>query len=371
MGRLIRFLAVCVVLALVGVGGYAWIQGREDEPSPFETVDVERGDIVEKAVAIGQIEPRIEFEVKSKIAGIVQKAYVDVGDVVAPGDPLIEIVPDPTPTELVEAERALESAESAFRRAEAEWERQRRLADEGITTRDAAEESREVYEQARIERERRRDALQLVREGRIQGRGRAMESVIRAPAAGIVLSRSVDPGDPVVPLTSYQEGTELVTVADMSDLIFRGTVDEIDVGKLRLGYPARLSIGALPEAEVTGVLARIAPQAIEEENAKLFEIEIELDPATDLELRAGYSANADVIIREVAGVLVIPERLVAFDDSGDEPHAFVEIPPDTPEGEPRKIPIRTGLSDGLRIEVIDGLSEGDAVVERPPRDILG
>ena len=198
-----------------------------------------------------------------------------------------------------------------------------------------------------------------------------MESVIRAPAAGIVLSRSVDPGDPVVPLTSFQEGTELVTVADMSDLIFRGTVDEIDVGKLKLGFPARLSIGALPDANLTGELARIAPQAIEEENAKLFEIEVELDPAPELELRAGYSANADVIIREVTGALVIPERLVTFDDSGDEIQASVELPPDDPAGEPRKVPIRTGLSDGLRIEVLDGLSEGDAVVERPPRDVLG
>jgi HlyD family secretion protein len=371
MGRLIRFLAVLVVLALVGVGGYAWIQGRDAEQPPFETVAVERGDIVEKAVAIGQIEPRIEFEVKSKIAGIVERTYVDVGDVVAPGDPLIKIAPDPTPTELVEAERALESTASAYRRAETEWQRQQRLAGEGIVTQDAAEASREVFEQARIQWERRRDALELVREGRIEGRGRSMESIIRAPAAGIVLSRSIDPGDPVVPLTSYQEGTELATIADMSDLIFRGTVDEIDVGKLRVGYPARLSIGALPEATVTGILTRIAPQAIEQENAKLFEIEVELDPAPGLELRAGYSANADVIIREANGVLVIPERLVSFDDSDDELHAFVEVPPELPEGEPQRLPVRTGLSDGLRIEVVEGLSEGDAVVERPPRDILG
>jgi len=370
MGRLIRFLAVFVVLAAVGLGGYAWIQGRSTVGPGFETVQVEQGDIVEKAVAVGQIEPRFKFQVKSKIAGIVRKTYVEVGDKVKPGDPLIEIVPDPTPTELVEAERALESAESAYRLAEAEWDRQHRLSDDGIASRDAAEASREAWEQARIELERRRDALQLVREGRIQGRGRAMESVIRAPAAGIVLSRTVDPGDPVVPLTSFQAGTELVTVADMSDLIFRGTVDEIDVGKLRLDFPARLSIGALPGTEVTGRLARIAPQAIEEENAKLFEIEIEIDPAPTLELRAGYSANADVIIREVTHVLVIPERLVKFDDS-EPPQASVEVPADDPKGEPRRVQIKTGLSDGLRIQVVEGLAEGDAVVERPPRDVLG
>jgi len=369
MGRLIRMLAVFVVLAVAGAGGYVWLQGREGTDEPWRTVKVERGDIVEKAVAIGQIEPRVEFRVKSKVSGIVHRTFVEVGDFVQAGDPLIEIAPDPTPTELVDAESAVESAESAFRKAETDWERQGRLAEEGIVASDAADSAREAYEQARIELARRRDALQLVREGKIAGRGKKLEAILRAPAAGIVLTREVDPGDPVVPLTSYQEGTELVTVADMSDLIFRGTVDEIDVGRLEVGFPARLAIGALPAAAVTGRLTRIAPQAIEEENAKLFEIELELDPAQDVVLRAGYSANADIIIREVTGALVVPERLVTFEDDGAQ--AFVEIPPEAPEGEPRRVPIRTGLSDGLRIEVVEGLADDDTVIERPPRDVLG
>ncbi len=369
MRALIRLLVVFVILAVLGAGGYAWLQGRDTSDARWTDVVVERGDIVEKAVAIGQIEPRVEFRVKSKVSGIVHRTFVEVGDFVNAGDPLIEIAPDPTPTELVEAERAVESAESAFRKAQTDWERQGRLADEGIVASDTADSAREAFEQARIELARRRDALQLVREGKIAGRGRTLEAILRAPASGIVLTREVDPGDPVVPLTSYQEGTELVTVADMSDLIFRGTVDEIDVGKLRVGFPARLAIGALPDATVTGRLVRIAPQAIEEENAKLFEIELELDPTDDVVLRAGYSANADIVIREVTGALVIPERLVTFEDEGVR--AFVEVPPDVIEGEPRRIPIRTGLSDGLRIEVVEGLADDDVVIERPPRDVLG
>jgi HlyD family secretion protein len=196
-----------------------------------------------------------------------------------------------------------------------------------------------------------------------------MESIIRAPADGIVLQRLVNPGDPVVPLTSYQEGTELAVLADMRDLIFKGTVDEIDVGKLRVGFPARLKIGALPEATVTGILTRIAPKAIERDNAKLFEVEIELDPDNGIVLRAGYSANADLIIREKKNILLIPERLVLFEDDGAR--TFVELPPDSPEAEPRKVEIRTGLSDGLNIEIVDGLKEGDEIVQRPPRDVIG
>jgi len=146
-------------------------------------------------------------------------------------------------------------------------------------------------------------------------------------------------------------------------------VDEIDVGKLHVGLTARLKIGALPEQQVTGRLSRIAPQAVERDGARLFEVEIELDPSPGVELRAGYSANADLVIREKRDILLIPERLVQFEPDGEQ--AFVELPGEGPEAEPRKVPIQTGLSDGLQIEVTDGLREGDRLVQRPPRDILG
>jgi HlyD family secretion protein len=179
----------------------------------------------------------------------------------------------------------------------------------------------------------------------------------------------VNPGDPVVPLTSYQAGTDLASIADMRELIFRGTVDEIDVGKLKEGLPARLKVGALPDKEVLGKLTRIAPQAIEKDNAKLFEVEIELDPGQEVVLRAGYSANADLVIREKKDILLVPERLVTFEDGGKK--AFVEVPGDKPGAEPRKVEIATGLSDGLNLEVVSGLEPGTKVIERPPREIRG
>jgi len=368
MWKALKFLVVIAVLSAVAVGGYAWYQGREPDDQGLTLIDVSRGEIVEKAVAVGQIEPRVKFHIKSKISGIVSRCGVEVGDAVRQGDPLFEIAPDPTPIELVAAEREYESRESAFRRAEAEWRRVSELSRQGIVSGDNVDASREGYEQARIELARARDNLALIREGRIDGRGATMESIIRAPAAGIVLERAVAPGDPVVPLTSYQEGTELATLADMRDLIFKGTVDEIDVGKLEVGLPARLKIGALPDAVVTGILTRIAPQAIERDNAKLFEVEIELDPASEAVLRAGYSANADLIIREKKEILLIPERLVHFE--GDGAVTWVELPGDTPGAEPRRVDVEVGLSDGLNVEVVSGLNEGDRVVQRPPRDIL-
>ena len=188
-------------------------------------------------------------------------------------------------------------------------------------------------------------------------------------AGGILLTRLVNPGDPVVPLTSYQAGTDLATIADMSDLIFKGTVDEIDVGKLHAGTPAHIKIGALPEALVTGRMSRIAPQATEKDGARLFEVEIELDRAPGIVLRAGYSANADLIIREKKDVLTIPERLIQFD--GDGKRAYVEIPGKKRGDKPTRVEVQTGLSDGLNVEILSGLSEKDKVVQRPPKEIAG
>ncbi len=369
MGKLVRILFLLALLCGAAIGAYAWLRGRDSGADGIKLVDVARGAITEKAVAVGQIEPRLKFHVKSKVSGIVKRCSAEVGQAVAPGDPLFEIVPDPTPAELIEAERWVEVAQAAFNRAKAHFARSEELSRTGVISHGDLDARREAFDSARITLAQAKDSLELIRKGRVTGGGAAMETVVRAPAGGTLLERLVNPGDPVVPLTSYQAGTELATIADMSDLVFKGTVDEIDVGKLAVGLPVRFRIGALPEATVTGRLSRIAPQAKEKDNAKLFEVEIELDPSAGTVLRAGYSANADVVIREKQEVLLVPERLVTFEDGGKK--AFVELPGIGPKDPPKRAEIRTGLSDGLNVEVLDGLKEGDKVVERPPREIQG
>ncbi len=367
MGRLVRFLVVLLVLAGGVYAVYAYFQSQKAGDGGLKLVEAQLGNITEKALATGQIEPRQKFRVKSKISGVVQRCYVEVGDTVKPGDPLFEITPDPTPAELVEGERRVEMALAAFTRAENDFRRVSELSREGVVSRGDLDAAQEAYDRTRSDLARTRDNLQLIRKGRIEGRGTAMESIVRATERGVVLERLVNPGDPVVPLTSYQPGTDMATVADMGDLIFKGTVDEIDVGKLAAGTLARLKLGPLPDRPVTGRLARIAPQAKEKDNARLFEVEIELDPAPDVTLRAGYSATADLVIREKKDVLVLPERLVTFEDGGKK--ASVEVPDGNPEAPPRKVEVKTGLSDGLNVEILSGLNKGDKVVERPPRDI--
>ncbi|MEA2490195.1 MAG: HlyD family secretion protein, partial [Acidobacteriota bacterium] len=235
----------------------------------------------------------------------------------------------------------------------------------GVLPASEVEQKKEAYELARVALTKAQQDRELTRRGRLSSSGQ--ESVVRANAAGTILSRTVNPGDPIVPLTSYQPGTEMATIADMSDLIFKGTVDEIDVGKLSAGMIARIKVGALPTDVVTGKVQRIAPQAQQKEGATLFDVEIELEPNQKITLRAGYSANADVIIREKKDVLVLPERLVSFEDGGKK--ALVELPQADPKADPKKVEIKTGISDGLNIEILSGLKKGEKVVERPPKEI--
>jgi HlyD family secretion protein len=194
-----------------------------------------------------------------------------------------------------------------------------------------------------------------------------INSLIKSPSTGIILSQSVFQGDPVVPLTTYQPGTELCSLADMQSLRFKGTVDEIDVGKITAGMAADIQIGALPDTKIPGSVVRIYPKAKKEGNATLFDIEIAIvkDPA--IVLRAGFSATASIRIRDRKQVLMLPERLVVFEDG----KRFVEVPESQAKDElkTRKVEVQTGLSDGLNIEIVSGLKEGEKVVEKPPREI--
>jgi len=358
-----------VVGVLVVVGGVAAVlysKSNADKTNGFKTVAVTRGSVAEKALAIGAIKPKREIAVKSKISGIVKTSFREVGDVVQPGDPLFEILPDPTPIELTEARRELEIAKNVFEQAEKKFERARTLKEQGILATQDWEQAEKDIQDARIRQELASEKLALIEKGRVKSARQAdrVESIIRSPIRGTVLELLVNEGDPVVPLTSYQAGTALTNLADMTTLVFKGTVDEIDVGKLKEGMPAHIKIGALPEAKVEGRVYKIAPKSKTAEGATLFDVEIALVPTKDVVLRAGYSANAEIAVREKENVLLVPERLVTFADG----KATIELP--APEDAPPvKKEIKTGLSDGMNVEVAEGLQEKDLVVERPPKKI--
>ena len=359
-----KIVIVLAVLVVGGLGAVAYSKSVKSADPGFKTVLVTRGEVVEKALAVGAIRPDQEISVKSKISGIVRRSYREVGDYVRAGEPLFEIQPDPTPLELTEARREVESTTNAWDQAKRKFDRQDALRKQGITSSQDWDTAQRDLQETESRLGLAREKLALVEKGRIKSERLNVESVIRAPVSGTVLELAVHEGDPVVPLTSYQSGTALAVMADMKTLLFKGTVDEIDVGKLVEGLPAKIKIGALPEAVIEGRLSKISPKSKTSEGATLFDVEIAIVASKGVVLRAGYSANADIVVKEKKDVLLIPERLVKFEGG----KATVEVPGEMGK-EPVKKEIKYGLSDGMNVEVTDGLKDKDAVVERPPKKI--
>jgi HlyD family secretion protein len=340
-----------------------FIFGSKNGSGPaYKLVEAKKGAIAEKALAVGTIEPDKEIKVKSAISGIVSEVFFKIGDTVETEAPLFKISPNPTPLAYAEARRSMEIAEVTLKQVLKEKQRMIQLYDERMISSSQMEAVDARYSEASLRYKIAGEKFKLLEKGRISFFDKNIDSIIKSPITGAVLTRDVNVGDPVVPLTDFQPGTELCAMADMGEMLFKGTVDEIDVGKLIPGMIAEIHVGALPDSEIEGKLVRISPKARKDGNATLFDIEVEVVKIKGKMLRAGYSATCYVKIREKKDVLIIPERLVTF----EEDKRYVEIK----EGETiRKVEIKTGLSDSLNIEVVEGLKEGQQIVERPPREI--
>ncbi len=337
--------------------------GSAEEETKRATVKVERKNIIEKALAVGSIEPVNEIDIKSKVSGVVGKLYADVGDFVRAGDPLLDVKPDPTPLELAQAKRDVEMASIELETSKKEIERDKKLKAQGFMSDQEFEISTQQYDEAKLRQQMAKERLELIEKGKVKIANTNIETVVKAPLTGFILEKNVNLGDPVVPLTSYQPGTALMRMANMANLIFKGTVDEIDVGKINEGLGCELQVGAIPGKPIEGSLTLISLKAKKEDNTTVFPVEINILQTNDAVLRAGYSANANIIIARRDSVLSIPERVVTFRNDS----AFVQIPKGENDSEERFI--KTGLSDAILIEVLDGLKEGEEVLEKEVKEI--
>ncbi len=354
---IVAVILVAVLLVLV-------VFGRSKKSNPkVKTVKVERKTIVDKALAIGSLEPVNEIAVKSKISGVVGRLFAEVGAFIRKGEPLLEVKPDPTPLELVEAKRNVEMVAIELKTLQRELERNEQLKAKGLISDQDFENLRRSFEEAELRHKIAEEHLGLLESGKVRIADTNIETVIKAPVSGFVLEKSVNVGDPVVPLTSYQAGTELMKMADMKDIIFKGTVDEIDVGKIKEGLKTELVIGALPGKTVKGHVSLISLKAKKQENTTVFPIEVVIDDAGGALLRAGFSANANIIISKKDSVLAIPERVVTFRNDS----AFVRVPLGSKKS--KEVNIKTGLSDAIHIEILSGLKAGQEVLEKEVKEI--
>ena len=351
------------VVVIVGVSFLILGGSKSSDDKSLPHLKVTRGNIIDKALAVGTIEPENEISIKSKVSGAVNKIYADAWTYVRAGQPLLEVRPEPTPLELAEAKRGLELAQVDADNMEKERSRQEQLIKKGLISSKEYEDFRKGFEESELRLNIAKEKLALIESGKIKIGSTSIESVIKAPIDGFVLSKTVEVGDPVTPLTSYQEGTVLMKLANMERLVFKGTVDEIDVGKLKEGMEADIKVGALPTDTVRGILRKISLKAEKKENATVFPIEVSIPKGKNVTLRAGYSANASVIIQKKDSVLIIPERTVTF--RNDSTFVKVALGP----GKDQERYIKTGLSDAINLEVKDGLKEGDEVVEKPVKKI--
>jgi HlyD family secretion protein len=358
--RLIWLLVIVITIIITAVT----LSSNSDQmANGRSTVKVNRTTIVEKALAVGSIEPVTEIDVKSKISGVVRKLFADVGDFVHKGDPLLDVKPDPTPLELAQAKREVEMAVIQLETLQKELKRSEELKSKGLISDQDYELLNQQYDESKLRHQIAKERLDLIEKGNVKIANTNIESFVYSPMTGFILEKNVNLGDPVVPLTSYQPGTALMRMADMKDLIFKGTVDEIDVGKIKEGLPCELQVGALPGEAIAGHVTLISLKAKKEDNTTVFPVEIKIDDIKNTVLRAGYSANAHIIIAKRDSVLSIPERVVTFSNDS----AFVELPAGPEKIEKRYI--KTGLSDAIQIEVLEGLEEGQEVLEKEVKEI--
>jgi HlyD family secretion protein len=347
-------LATVLVIGLVGASGYFLYLKSTRPPRVYQTIQPFHTTIRQTIVANGTIMPRKEVYVKPQISGIIQKLLVERGDLVQAGALIAVIRPLPNPGDVNTAEAELRNARIAHLHAQQEFERI-----EGLLKRNgvARAEYDKLQTDLRLAEQRVTAAqrkLEIVQTGASAALGRSA-SEVRATVGGMILERPVETGAFVIETNTFNEGTTIVSIADMSDLVFRGKVDEPDAGSLRVGMPVSVTVGALPHERFEGRLDFIAPKATDKDGVITFEIRVGLAHKPDRLVRAGYSATAELVVAQRDRVLALPERYVQFQNG----QAYVMC--ETAPGVFALRKIALGLSDGITTEIVSGLSADDRV----------
>ncbi|MEM1177404.1 MAG: efflux RND transporter periplasmic adaptor subunit [Acidobacteriota bacterium] len=355
MKKVFGFLVALVFVAAFGFTLFYLYGKSQQAPVTFETEPPAVSDIVQKTVATGSVVPRREVEIKPRISGIVGELLVEEGDLVRRGEVVAKIRVVPNMVALNEAENRLALAEITLENAKRDLERNRPLAAEGTIPESALQRFELDLATAEEAFRGAESNLQIVKEGTTSS-AEASKPLATATIEGMVLEVPVEVGNSVIEANTFNDGTTLLTVADMDEMVFEGKVDESEVGKLELGMEMLLTVGALEEERFQARLEHIAPKGVEEDGAIQFEIRAAIELTDGQFLRANYSANADIVLDRRDQVLAVREALLQFDDGGDP---FVEV--ETAPQQFEKRPVELGLSDGLTVEVLGGVQDGDRI----------
>ncbi|MDE5970220.1 MAG: efflux RND transporter periplasmic adaptor subunit [Muribaculaceae bacterium] len=344
------FLWILVAVIFVGTFVYLFLNSSKKE-AVYELVTPVTGDIERTTVLNGKIEPRDEIEIKPQVSGIISEINVEPGDLVKVGDVIAKIKIIPDESQLASARNRVRVAQLDLAEKKLEYERTKELYERKYESRERYEQDLNTYNKAQEEEKAALDALAIIREGVSPENAQSSNTLVRATITGLVLEVPVKVGSSVIQSNTFNDGTTIAKVADMNDLIFKGKIDETEVDMLTEGMPMYISIGAISESSLNAVIEKIAPIATEDNGTNTFEIKAAIAVDSTMNLRAGYSANARVVLARAANALNIPERVIEF--SGDSTFVYV-LKSDHPKQQFDRVAIKTGLSDGVNAQVVNG-----------------
>lgn len=367
MKRYFKYIMMALA-AVVFIGTFVFLYIKS-QPKPVEYNEFEpkQMDIRKTTVVTGKIEPRNEVNVKPQISGIITEILKEAGQKVEAGEVIAKVKVIPDMSSLSAAQARVRLAGINERQARTDFEREKALFDKGLVSADEYDKITQALRQAREESAAAQDNLEVVRDGVSKTNASASSTLIRSTVTGLILDIPVKVGNSVILANTFNDGTTIATVANMNDLIFRGNIDETEVGRLTTGMTMKITIGALQDLKFDARLEYISPKATDQNGANQFEIKAAVNlPTSSEQIRSGYSANAEIVLAEARGVLSVPESAIEF--SGNDTFVYV-VKGSGKEKTYERRKVTTGLSDGINIEIRSGLKKGETV--RGPKKVAG
>lgn len=364
MKKYLKFI-VAGVIALVFIGTFVflWMQSRP-KTVEYEVCTPKVMDLRKTTIVTGKIEPRNEVNVKPQISGIITEIMKEAGQMVQAGDIIAKVKVIPDMGQLSNAQARVRLAQINLKQAETNYQREKALFDKGLVSADEFDKVRQAYNQAREERQAADDNLEVVRDGVSSGNANTSSTLIRSTISGLILDVPVKVGNTVILSNTFNDGTTIATVANMNDLIFRGNIDETEVGSLVAGMPMKITIGALQNEKLQASLEYISPKAVESNGANQFELKAAITGLGTTRIRSGYSANAEIVLAEAKGVMTVPESCIEF--VGNDTFVYL-VKGDAQQPVYQRRQVSVGLSDGINIEIKKGLTRKDSV--RGPKKV--
>ncbi|MBR6828375.1 MAG: efflux RND transporter periplasmic adaptor subunit [Prevotella sp.] len=352
-------LIIAAVIALIFIGTFVFLWQKSQPKEIVYSEFTPKTDSIHKTTIItGKIEPRNEVNVKPQISGIITELYKEPGQYVQTGEVIAKVKVIPDMGQLSNAESRVRLSDINLKQAQTDFERVENLHNQKLVSDEEFEKSRQALRQAKEEKLASVDALQVVRDGVSQSNAKASSTLIRSTISGVILDIPVKVGNSVILSNTFNDGTTIATVANMNDLIFRGNIDETEVGQLVSGMPMKITVGALQDLKFDASLEYISPKAVESNGANQFEIKAAVKLAEGGKIRSGYSANAEIVLSRADNVLTVPESAIEF--SGDSTYVYI-VKGEGKEKKYERTQVTTGLSDGVNIEIKKGITIKDKV----------